>query len=219
MYTPGASGSDDRRAWRRSLRLLLEDPDLLLIVATAQSRTRPPRLASLSPMAQEHPILDANRRFADGFDQGALPVRPARQLVIVSCMDSRIDTFRALGLELGDAHVIRNAGGRASDDVIRSLIISTTLLGTREVLVVHHTDCGLMGRSEEELRALVAGERGSDTSDLEFLSFADHQTALRADVEKIRASPHLAPDLLVSGYLYDVHSGRLSERVPAGSSS
>ena len=168
-------------------------------------------------MGQEHRILDANRRFAVGFEHGALPVRPARQLVIVTCMDSRIDTFRALGLELGDAHVIRNAGGRASDDVIRSLIISTTLLGTREVLVVHHTDCGLMGTSEEELRGLVARERGTDTSDLEFLSFADHQTALRADVKTIRSSPHLGSDLLVSGYLYDVHTGRLSELVPGGS--
>jgi carbonic anhydrase len=165
-------------------------------------------------VGQEHWILNANRRFAVSFDKGALPLRPARHLAILTCMDSRIDTFRALGLDLGDAHIIRNAGGRASDDAIRSLIVSTTLLGTREVLVIHHTQCGLMGTSNEALRERVARERGTDASGIDFLPFTDHETALREDVDRIRTTPHLDPALRVSGYLYDVHTGALGEVVP-----
>ena len=109
-------------------------------------------------MAVVDELLEANRTFSEGFDEGGKPMPPARQVVVVTCMDARIDPAKALGLEIGDAHVIRNAGGRVSDDAIRSLIISTTLLGTREVVVIQHTDCGMLTFKNEDLQA-EAGRR------------------------------------------------------------
>ncbi len=104
-------------------------------------------------MSELPAILEANRRYAAGFAKGDLPMPPARRLAVLTCMDARIDPAQALGLAEGDAHVVRNAGGRASDDALRSLVISQQLLGTREVLVVHHTDCGMLTFSNEQLRA------------------------------------------------------------------
>jgi carbonic anhydrase len=128
-------------------------------------------------------------------------------------MDARIDPAKALGLEIGDAHVIRNAGGRVSDDAIRSLIISTTLLGTREVVVIQHTDCGMLTFKNEDLHSKLADERGTDASDIDFLPFPDLSANLREDVERIRSNPHLDPAVTVSGYVYDVDTGALTEVV------
>jgi carbonic anhydrase len=158
-------------------------------------------------------LLESNRSFAAAFDQGQLPPPPARKVAVLTCMDARIDPARMLGLELGDAHVIRNAGGRASDDAVRSLIISSAMLGTREFVVIHHTDCGMLTFSNDDLRARLAEERGSDASGIDFLVFDDAEQAVHDDVERIRSTPHLDPAIEVSGYIYDVATGALHEVV------
>src|SRR5436189_5229283 len=119
-------------------------------------------------MAELDTMLEANERYAAGFDKGGLGMPPARSVAVVACMDARLYPAKFLGLAEGDAHVIRNAGGRASEDAIRSLIISSRLLGTREFAVVHHTDCGMLTFSNDDLRAKLQAETGSDASDIDF---------------------------------------------------
>ncbi len=154
-------------------------------------------------------ILDANGRYAAGFRKGDLLAPPLRRLAILTCMDARIDPAKALGLEEGDAHVIRNAGGRASDDAIRSLVISIHLLGTHEVLVIHHTDCGMRAVTNEDLREQLRRNLGVDASSVDFLPLSDLDESLRQDVETIRSSPLLPSDIPVHGFVYDVRTGRL----------
>ena len=158
-------------------------------------------------------MLEANRRYAAGFAAAGRPAPPARQLVILTCMDARFNVEDALGLDVGDAHILRNAGGRASDDAIRSLIVSTRLLGTREIAVIHHTNCGMAGLTNEQLRDRVATESGADTSHIDFLPFHDSRESVREDVELIRASPHLDPAIAVTGWMYDVDTGLLDRVV------
>src|SRR5215211_3120788 len=124
-------------------------------------------------------------------------------------MDARIDPANVLGLTEGDAHVIRNAGGRASDDALRSLAISHELLGTREVVVIHHTDCGMLTFTNEELRAECRERFGEEPRELDFLPFADLEQSVREDVATIRAAPFIPDEVPVSGFIYDVRSGRL----------
>jgi carbonic anhydrase len=122
-----------------------------------------------------------------------------------------------LGLEIGDAHVIRNAGGRATDDAVRSLMISSWLLGTRDVLVIHHTDCGMTKFTDDVLVTMIKDQTGEDVSDRAFLSFSDVEASLREDVDAIRAVTKALPDgVSVSGHVYDVRTGEVSEVVPAG---
>ena len=156
-------------------------------------------------------LLENNRRFADTFDRGNLPMPPARRVAVVACMDARLDPERALGLEIGDAHVIRNAGGRVSDDAIRSLIISAHLLGTNEFAVVHHTDCGMGTFTNEDLRARLRERTGRDAWSIDFLPFADLDASVREDVRRIRSSPFLPGGTIVRGFVYDVHTGLLRE--------
>ncbi len=167
-------------------------------------------------MAVVDELLAANERYAAGFDQGDLPLPPARRLAVLACMDARIDPAKALGLAEGDAHVIRNAGGRASDDALRSLVISQQLLGTRQVLLVHHTDCGMLTFTNEQLRAKLARDLNADASGIDFLPFSDNEASVREDVEKIRSSPFMPDGVTVSGYIYDVETGRLQTVVPPG---
>jgi carbonic anhydrase len=155
-------------------------------------------------------LLEANKRYAEEFDKGDLPMPPVRSVAVLACMDARMHPERILGLEIGDAHMIRNAGGRASDDAIRSLIISNKLLGTREYLVIHHTDCGMLTFSNEDLRGRLADE-GTDASHIDFLPFGDVEQSVRDDVAKIKDSPYLPDDAPVTGYVYDVSTGRLTE--------
>lgn len=164
-------------------------------------------------MAAVDELLEANRAFSDTFTEGGKPMPPARQVVVVTCMDARIDPAKALGLEIGDAHVIRNAGGRVSDDALRSLIISTNLLGTREVVVIQHTDCGMLTFENKDLHAKLAEDHGADASHIDFLPFPELNANLREDVERVRADPHIDSAVTVSGYVYDVDTGALTEVV------
>ena len=156
-------------------------------------------------------MLDANARYAASFTQGNLPMPPGRKVAVLTCMDARLDPAKFLGLHEGDAHVIRNAGGRADEDAIRSLVISYKLLGTREFLVIHHVDCGMLTFSNEDLRRQLREDLGADASKIDFLPFSDLDASVRTDVATLRASPLFPKDLPVTGFVYDVHSGRLRE--------
>jgi len=160
-------------------------------------------------MAVRDEFLEANQQFAEQFGHGHLPMPPARHVAVVTCMDARLHPAKFLGLDLGDAHVIRNAGGRASDDAIRSLIISSRLLGTTEFVVIHHTDCGMLTFTNEDLRGKLAAETGADASKVDFLPFPDLEESVREDVRRIKASPFVDEGIPVSGYVYDVRTGRL----------
>jgi carbonic anhydrase len=157
-------------------------------------------------------FLAANDQYASHFEKGDLPLPPARRVAVVVCMDARIDPAKALGLEEGDAHVIRNAGGRAAD-ALRSLAISHELLGTREIVVIHHTDCGMLTFSNDDIRQKLADElgpeAGKEAAKIDFLPFGDLDQSVRDDVASIQASPLIPDDIPVSGFVYDVHSGKL----------
>jgi carbonic anhydrase len=155
-------------------------------------------------------LVKANEAYAANFDRGDLPLPPARGTAIVTCMDARILPSRALGLEEGDAHVIRNAGGRARD-ALRSLIISQRLLGTREVAVIHHTDCGMLTFSNRDLRQKVQEDLGQDTGEFDFLPFKHLDDSVREDIEFLQATQLLDPETLIRGFVYDVKTGKLRE--------
>ena len=156
-------------------------------------------------------LLAANARYADRFRGGDLPSPPARRVAVLTCMDARLVPHRFLGLEEGDAHVIRNAGGRASDDALRSLILSYKLLGTREFLVIHHTDCGMLGFDNEQLREQLRRDTGADASQIDFLPFRDLDDSVRQDARAIRDSPLIPDAIAVRGFVFDVRTGRLRE--------
>jgi len=158
-------------------------------------------------MSEVSTLLKANERYAASFTKGHLPMPPSRRVAVVACMDARLDPARVLGLEEGDAHVVRNAGGRAAD-AVRSLVISQQLLGTREVVVIHHTDCGMLTFTDEQLRQKLRDELGTVT-DTAFLSFSDVDQSVRDDVAAIRESRLLLKGVPVSGFVYDVKTGRL----------
>jgi carbonic anhydrase len=155
-------------------------------------------------------LLEANAEYARTFDRGDLPMPPARRLAVVTCMDARIIPSRQLGLQEGDAHVIRNAGGRARD-ALRSLVVSQRLLGTNEIAVIHHTDCGMLTFTNPDLHAKVKQDLGADASHIDFLPFADLEESVREDVAFLQSSPLIAGDVLIRGFVYDVRTGRLSE--------
>jgi carbonic anhydrase len=155
-------------------------------------------------------LVEANEKYARTFDRGDLALPPARHVAILTCMDARILPSRILGLEEGDAHVIRNAGGRARD-ALRSLIISQRLLGTTEIAVIHHTDCGMLTFSNRDLREKVKEDLGSDTGEFDFLPFRDLEESVREDVEFLQATQLLNPDTAIRGFVYDVKTGRLRE--------
>ena len=149
-------------------------------------------------------VLAANRIYQDtDFHRAPRTPEPARHLVILTCMDARLDLFRALGLEAGHAHILRNAGGRVTADAIRSLVVSAHLLGTREVGVIHHTNCGLEGCTDED----VAAKTG--VKEMEFLAFADVEESVRQDVDVIRRCDHLPAGFVAWGAVYDVDTGAL----------
>ena len=154
-------------------------------------------------MTQITDLLSANRGYAAARANVADP-RPSRHLAIVTCMDARIDVFAVLGLHLGEAHVIRNAGGRVTDDVLRSLALSSGVLGVDTVVVMQHTGCGLAGVSDAELRELTG-------ADLGFFPIDDHAEALREDVALLAGTPYLSRLRLIAGLVYDVKTGELDD--------
>jgi carbonic anhydrase len=163
------------------------------------------------PSADE--LIANNRRFAETFTTGCLQVAPTRHLAVVTCMDSRIDLFESLGLDNGEAHFIRNAGGVVTDDVIRSLCLSQRLLGTREILLVHHTDCGLQSVSEDAFKAELEAEVGMKPC-WALESFDDPFADVLQSVQRLRHTPFLQHKGHIRGFVYDVTTGRLHE-VPA----
>ncbi len=162
-------------------------------------------------MAVVDEIREANARYAEGFAKGDLPTPPGRRFAIVTCMDARLDPAKYAGLSEGDAHVIRNAGGIVSDDALRSLVISHWLLGTQEVLVVGHTDCGMERFTDDQLRDKLAAEAGADASDVDFHAFPDCRQRVRESVRRIRETPLLPDSYAAHGFVYDVRTGRLEE--------
>jgi carbonic anhydrase len=157
-------------------------------------------------------LLDANERYAEAFDRSALTAAPLSGLAIVACMDARLDIGEALGLRTGDAHVIRNAGGLVTDDVIRSLIVSQQLLGTDEIVVIQHTGCGLHDVDEDALRQRLAASVGVTAEDigLEFGGFSDLTASVREQVALLREH-QLLRRVPVHGLVFDVRTGRLHE--------
>jgi carbonic anhydrase len=165
-------------------------------------------------MSRFDEFLAANAEFVEEFDKGDLPMPPARKVAVVACMDARLHPEKVLGLEIGDAHVIRNAGGRAQD-AIRSLVISQRLLGTTEIVVLHHTDCGMLTFTNEQLADRVKAELGADVSGQDFLPFGDLEQSVRDDVTILRGSPLIPANIPISGAIYDVTTGKVHEVVRA----
>jgi carbonic anhydrase len=155
-------------------------------------------------------LVQANAQYAAGFDKGDLSMAPARHVAIVTCMDARILPARMLGLEEGDAHVIRNAGGRVQD-ALRSLVISQRLLGTDEVMVIHHADCGMLSFSNDDLHAKVEQDLGADDGGIDYLPFSDVQESVRDDVELLKGSPLIGDDVAIRGFVYDDRTGQVTE--------
>lgn len=162
-------------------------------------------------MPEHDTLLAANDVYAESFSLGHLPIPPTRRLAVVTCMDARLDPARFLGLEPGDAHVIRNAGGLVTEDALRSLVISHWLLGTQEVAVIAHTDCGMLTFSNDDLRGRLRDEAGADASDVDFKPFADLEESVRTSLRTVRESSLLPDSLALSGWVYDVRTGRLAE--------
>jgi carbonic anhydrase len=154
-------------------------------------------------------ILRANRRYARAFGPALLDPEPARSVAVLTCMDVRIDPLAMAGLGLGDAHVVRNAGGRGAD-ALRSLALSCELFGTRRILVVHHTRCGMEGLTNEAMRERLASH-APDGPGIDFLPFADLEDSVRQDVALLRASPLIPPGVAIDGLIYDVATGLLEE--------
>jgi carbonic anhydrase len=152
--------------------------------------------------------LAANRIAAQSYDGGGLSPQPVRHVAILACMDARLDMFKSLGLGVGDCHILRNAGGRATDDAIRSLALSSHMLGTREFVVIHHTDCGLERYSNQDMYLALA-KAGIDASGYDFLPIGDRDGSVREDVLAIAKSPLMLPGIHITGMVFDVESGRL----------
>src|SRR5690242_9133519 len=161
-------------------------------------------------MSDTDELIENNRRYAAGFDKGDLPMPPGKGVVVITCMDARVNPYGLLGLSEGDAHVIRNAGGVVTDDEIRSLAISQRLLGTDEVILIHHTDCGMLTFSDEEFRAQVQEETGIKPH-WSCETFADLEADVRQSIARIKSSPFIPKKDSVRGFVYDVATGRLSE--------
>ena len=160
-------------------------------------------------------FLTANQAYARSFTAGDLPMPPARKVAVLTCMDARLHPETLLGLAVGDAHVIRNAGGRASEDAIRSLVISERLLGTTEIVVIHHTDCGMLTFTNTDLAQRIHDDLGVDVGDRDFLPFPDLEQSVRDDVARLRASPLIPKDIPIAGAVYDVQTGTMQALVRA----
>lgn len=156
-------------------------------------------------------FIKANQAYADLHGTAHLPLKPKTRVAIVTCMDSRLHVAPALGLALGDAHILRNAGGRVTDDVIRSLVISEQQLGTSEIVVLHHTDCGAQTFTNAEFTEQLKRDLAVDAGDQDFLPFTDIEESVREDIALLKNSPLIPEDIIISGAIYDVDTGRVRE--------
>ncbi|KAJ7098720.1 carbonic anhydrase [Mycena belliarum] len=169
-------------------------------------------------MAPQHTeFVKRNEHYVSSFgDKGSLAMPPAKKLIVITCMDARLDPAAHLGLKEGDAHVIRNAGGMVKDE-LRSIVISQRLLGTREIAVFHHTDCGMLTFGPSDLPAIVKAAAPGDAAvaarvdAIDFLPFKDVEESVKVDVAWLKSEPLLLPETVVSGWIYDVKSGRVSQ--------
>jgi len=161
-------------------------------------------------MSATNDFLEANRNYAQSFAKGGKLMPPAKKVAVVACMDARIETGRLLGLEEGDAHVIRNAGGVVTDDVIRSLAISQRLLGTTEIVLIHHTDCGMLTFEDDAVKAEIERDTGLRPS-FALEAFPDLESDVRQSVRRIQASPFVPHKDNIRGFVYDVETGQLGE--------
>jgi carbonic anhydrase len=165
---------------------------------------------SLTEHIQQH-----NARYSARFDRSTLALPPARRWAIVACMDARLTVEEVIGIGTGDAHIIRNAGGLVTDDALRSLVISTHLLGTNEFAIIEHTGCGMLTFEDEPVRRLIAERTGAETGDLSLFAFRDLEANLRDQVRRVVESPLFAQGIPVTGYVYEVETGRLRPVVSA----
>ncbi len=161
-------------------------------------------------MSATSEFIDANRNYARGFSKGDKAMPPVKKVAVVACMDARIETGRLLGLEEGDAHVIRNAGGVVTEDVIRSLAISQRLLGTEEIVLIHHTDCGMLTFKDDDLKDRIEEDTGLRPQ-FALEAFSDLSDDIRQSIRRIQASPFVPHKDKVRGFIYDVENGRLNE--------
>jgi carbonic anhydrase len=155
-------------------------------------------------------LVDNAEEYAERFDRGDLPLPPARRIAVVACMDARLNPYGLLGLREGDAHVIRNAGGVITDDEIRSLAISQRLLGTEEIMLIHHTDCGMLTFADDDFRRQVQDDTGIKP-EWAAETFVDLDEDVRQSIARIEASPFIPRKDQIRGFVYDVHTGRLRE--------
>lgn len=161
-------------------------------------------------MTSTDEILANNADYAAEFDKGSAPIPPSKGVAVVACMDARIETGRLLGLEEGDAHVIRNAGGVVTEDVLRSLVISQRLLGTREIILIHHTDCGMVTFTDDQLKAQIEADTGLRPA-FAMEAFPDEKEDVRQSIRRIQACPFIPVKDSIRGFVYDVKTGKLNE--------
>jgi carbonic anhydrase len=161
-------------------------------------------------MSTTDELLQNNETYAESFDKADLPLPPAKGVAVVACMDARLNVYGMLGLQEGDAHVIRNAGGVITDDEIRSLTISQRLLGTREIILIHHTDCGMLTFTDDEVKAQIQEEVGIKP-EFAMEAFSDLEEDVRQSIARIQASPFIPNKESVRGFVYEVETGRLRE--------
>ncbi len=161
-------------------------------------------------MSTTDELVHNNEAYAASFDKGDLPLPPGKKIAVVACMDARLQVYEVLGLDVGDSHIIRNAGGVVTDDVIRSLAISQRLLGTQEILLIHHTDCGMLTFTDDQFKADLEEETGIKPA-WAAEAFTDLDADVRQSIARIKASPFIPRTDAVRGFVYDVHDGKLRE--------
>jgi carbonic anhydrase len=161
-------------------------------------------------MSTTDELVHNNEAYAASFDKGDLPLPPGKKVAVVACMDARLQVYEVLGLDVGDSHIIRNAGGVVTDDVIRSLAISQRLLGTEEIVLIHHTDCGMLTFTDDQFKADLEQETGIKPA-WAAEAFTDLDADVRQSIARIKASPFIPRTEAVRGFVYDVHTGALRE--------
>jgi carbonic anhydrase len=176
----------------------------------ARARLAPVPRAEEGTMSVTDELLKNAERYAAGFEKGDLPLPPGKKVAVVACMDARLNPYGLLGLSEGDAHVIRNAGGVITDDEIRSLAISQHLLGTEEIIVIHHTDCGMLTFTDDDFKRKLESEAG-EPPDWDARAFPDLEEDVRDSIRRIKGSPFIPRKESVRGFVYEVESGRLRE--------